>query len=177
VVPWQADFRMLPHTEKSSIMFALCSSCDNFYHTCLGHLPIEQVAQNQKNDDTLKANIMEGKKNMTSGKPVPFYPEQVDKESSFEMRVERKSVIMNDSEFIRIFNTKPTKKLTRWLPSMSIVSCDSGETENVYLFQWHQDWSHMRSLIISYSVKTQLRCTYVKPISSNPRQRRPSSGA
>lgn len=114
--------------------FDLCSECHDMYATSLSHMDIAEVVEQQRTDKDLQHSIAEGKQNRKDLSKRSFFPETVQQSERFSMKVKRKAIMVGHSEFHRIFNQKPTKRVTRFIPQMQLHSEGDLESETVYLF-------------------------------------------
>jgi len=113
----------------------MCSTCGDFYNSCLYYLSVVEVCERYHRDADFKGNVDVGRANYLSKDPPPFEQEQVSRATTYELGVERRFTILNDRDWKKAFGEEPRAKVTRYSPSIELQS-ETGELETYFLFEY-----------------------------------------
>ena len=158
------------HSKPHDADILVCSlPCATFYSKSLSFMPLGELLERAKSDDTFRQWIIDGIKNMVD-QTLPdareYMPECVDMGLGQRIFTEMRLTILNDTEFEKQFGQKPLVRLTRNHPKMRVRAFDVAKErvfwEVVWCFRF-EPLSPWRSLVVQLYSEAGLTKSYMSP--------------
>ena len=142
----------------------LCAEpCSANYQNLLPHLSVEEAIQlKADSEEVYEQHVVEGRASMDDLGSRRFWPQSIQQQTGKVLRIKKKAIIMNASEFKEFFGKDPLMRFTRNLGSMLVPSSSGpGEMEEVWLFRWQP--THLRTVSLTEWVQCETGSQLLSP--------------